>query len=378
MGVLSAGVTRNVNGHRNPRVRGERGEGHMRRGSIATLALMVAGSFAAPLAVRAQEAPTTPAPPSEAEAYAARVELGETQVAAVGHTQAEATGDVDESNAHAGALEIGPEPPPSEQFGGTQEGAGEKKGGLIDTGGTDFDQLGRIGILPWSAAVSESGGARHAKAHAGLLEVLLAPGGTRILELNVLTSDSSADHTDAKSTSRAATDGVVVILGDPSTDQSLTLRILHSEASSESGSETFLLEIAGNKILTNSDDLGMGIAQICSAINIPGLLQLLCVQASGGAAEFAQAVLGDGAIGVADLFKVVQSGGAGAPAPEPEPPTVAGETEEAPAPAAPAAAGGMLPRTGAELAVFALALLVLALAVGAGAYYRRMEGAAIA
>lgn len=303
----------------------------------------------------------TPAPPAEAEAYAAQLQLGGSQVAAVGHTEATAGGTAD--TAHAGALEIGPEPPPAEQFGGTQTGPGASSGNFIDTAGTGFDQLGRIAVLPWSTSVTQDAAGRHARAHAGVLELLLAPGGTRVLELRVLTSDAAADYTAARSTSRGATDGVVVILGDPSTDQSLSITILHSEASSEGTASTYLIRIGNgpNEIATigasGDGALGDGLAQICSAINIPGLLRLLCVQASGGLAEFAQATLGDGAAqgGLADLLRAQAAGGSGG-APAAPAPQVLGAQATAPAPAPPAVAGAALAATGMGLAGFAAAM----------------------
>lgn len=347
----------------------------------ALTAVAAAGALAAaPLVARAQEAPTAPAPPSEAEAYAAQLQLGGEQVAAVGHTQAQAGSDAGASSAHAGAVELGPEPPPAEQFGGTQEGAGASSGAFIETDDTGFEQLGRIAVTPWEAAVSEDGSGRHSHAKASLLELLLAPGGTRILQVSVFVSESSADHTDALSKSRASTDGVVVILGDPSTDQSLTLRILHSEASSESGASTYVISIADNKIASNEDELGGGLAQICSAINIPGLLKLLCVQASGGAAQVLGAVLGDGGAqgGLVDLLRVQQAGGAGAePAPVAPAPEVMGITEVAPeAPAEAEVAGASLPRTGAGVMGFAAGLLVLLGALQIAMVQRRARLAA--
>lgn len=371
---------------------------------------IVAVAFAAlaalaPAAVRAQEVPppppepdaaeapaapapppdqsasaTTPAPPSEAEAHAAQAELGGGQVAAVGHTEAEAGEGEDQNSAHAGAVEVGDEPPPAEQFGGTQEGPGASSGAVIDTGGTGFDELGRIAVAPWSAQVSEDATGRHSRAHASLLELLVAPGGTRVLEFRVLTSDTAADYLASRSTGRASTDGVVLILGDPADpERSLVVHIFHSEANSEAGSRTYLIDINGNTVGANDDDLGAGLAQICGAINIPGLLRLFCVQASGGVAEFAQAALGDGAEqgGTLRLFGVAVAGGDAAEAPAPTPPPDAGG---APAPpsasvlgatvsgpetprAAPteAAGAGATPRTGAG-SVLSAALVMLGLA----------------
>lgn len=320
-------------------------------------------------------AQTAPAPPSEAEAYAAQVQLGGSQVAAVGHAQTQ-TGEAPDT-AHAGALEIGPEPPPAEQFGGTQEGPGDASGGLIETAGTGFDELGRLAVLPWSASVSEDATGRHARAHSGLLEVLLAPGGTRILELRVLTADAASNYTPLKSTANSSSDGVVLILGDPATPESLTIRILHSEASSESGSSTFLLEIAGQRLVTNDDDLGGALAQICGAINIPGLLQLVCVSAAGGAAEFAQAIIGDGASGggVADLFNAQIAGGAGGDAGGAGGNGGGGATAVLGAAAAPDTSGqaGALPATGMALGGLAAGIAMLGSAFFVFPRYRALR-----
>lgn len=331
--------------------------------------ILVVGALVALMASLSSAQAQTPAPPAEAEAYAAQVQLGGGQVAAVGHTNATAGSTPDQ--AHAGALELGPEPSPTAEMGvvGDQAGPGEANGGLIETGGTEFDQLGRLAVFPWSVSVSEDATGRHSRAHAGLLELLLAPGGNRILELRVLTSDSSADYLTAASSSRAAADGVVVILGDPSTDQSLTVSILHSEASSTGTASTYLIRLSNgpNEIVTlgasGDGALGDGLAQLCGAINIPGLLRLVCVQASGGLAEFAQATLGDGAAqgGVVDLFLARGTGGGAGPAIEGTP-EVLGEAETAPAPPA-AVEGAALPRTGMGLAGFAAALIVLSSAL---------------
>ena len=305
---------------------------HSRRWIVA---VAVAASLLVMPAASAQTV-EEPAPPSEAEAYAAQLQLGGEQVAAVGHTQAEADQSAADSSAHAGALELGPEPPPAEQLGGTQEGTGESSGAIFDTA-TDaegFEALGRIAITPWNAKVTE--GSTHSAAHASLLEVLLAPGGTQLLSLVVLTSDSAADYTDALSTSHSSTDGVVLMLGPPG--EGLEVHILHSEASSSSGASSYVININGTKLITNEDELGQGIAQICSAVAIPQLLSLLCVQASGGLAEAAQVTLGDGGAmgGLADLFRATNAGGGTSTfGPVPEPASVLGVTEQAPA--APAA-----------------------------------------
>ncbi|MBI2170209.1 MAG: hypothetical protein HYU28_12035 [Actinobacteria bacterium] len=337
-----------------------------RLGNIIGVGFLPAVFSAAPLSALAQ---TTPPPPAEAEAYAAQLQAGGQQVVAVGHTQATAGPDAGSSAAHAGAIEIGPEPPGDAHVGGSQTGSGGAKGSTFDTAGTGFDQLGRVALTPWFVLMAEDGTGRHSRAHAALLELVLNPGGNKVLDVRLLTSDSAADHSSSKSTAASSADGVVLILGDPANGQGLELWVLHSEASSEAGASGYLLNVNGNKLATTSDQLGAGLRQLCAAIQIPNALKLACVQASGGAAEAFQALLGDGGArgALVDVARAEGSGGAASAPPQ----VLGGEVAPppapapAPAPTPPAVAGAELPRTGAVLGAVAGLLAALGLAIRA-------------
>lgn len=305
--------------------------------AVAGAALVVPGVAAA------AETVTQPAQPGSAEAVAAQVQ----GVLAVGHTKAEA-GEQD-SSATANALELGGNPPAS-QFGGSTND-GEQSGALLDTNDTP---LGRVQVTPWHAKAAKSDSCRTASGEAALARVTVVD--SKTLDVNVLQSQSAAEHCGLTSKGSGSSDGATVNLGDGA----LALLLLHSEAASDSTGKNYVLSVNGNEILGNDQAGGN------CALELPGLLSLTCLVVGGGEGSVFSTVAGitagGGALG-ADVSSVKAQQASAAPA------VMDNTVEPAPAPSAePAAApGGTLPFTGAELGTLVLAGASL-LGSGGGLY----------
>ena len=320
----------------------------MRRIALLLIGLLAAG-FGLAVSVRAEE------PPPNAEAVAAQV----SGVAAVGHTKADATGD--QTDASASALEIG-DGPPSDRFGGRQRGPGHSHGALLDTG----DSLPvRTQLTPWEAAGGTNGDCRTASGTAALVRVY-APS---LVDLAVLRSTSSAQQCGNRSSGRAASDGAAVALGD----NALTADVLHSERSSDGHGEARLAQLQGSDI-GNDDQLGGP-----CAIDLQGLLTLACLAARGsdsgaGDARVADAAaLGSGGVDAVVGYAAAapkQTGGNANEEGSPGAgggtaggnPTSAGAGGAVPSEANAAAAAGRMAGTGAELARWVAAALLLLMA----------------
>lgn len=317
-------------------------------------AVIVAGVMSGMLMAAPMAASAEPAPPASAEAVAAQVD----GVVAVAHTKADA--DATTGSATANALEVGGTPPVA-QAGGTQQGTGNQAGAVLDTGDLP---VGRVQVAPWDVGVSTGADARRATARAALLRLtLLGPGAPALLAVNVLQSYSEANHTDGLSTANSSSDGATVNVADL-----VNLVLLHSEASSQNGSKSYVIGLNGTELITNKD-----VGAACN-IALPGILELVCVSASGGpgdkvvSASTVDAVVTAVSSGLTGKVTGVTS--SAGPATTPAPSVLSGELSAGAAPAG-------LPRTG--LAVGIATAVGVALA-GAGAmllWFRRRMAPAV-
>jgi len=208
----------------------------------------------------------TPAPGGTAEAYA----LNLANILAISHTKASASGSGTSSTADP--LELGGSVP-STQFGGTQNGNGNSKGALLDTGpSSQF----RLALTPWSATNSQSSSGSTASAVSDIVLLDLGdPSTSQSASLRVLQSKSDASWTPAASSGSSSADGAILNAGGPS---GLTIDLLHSESSSSGAGSSYLVSINGTPIGSSSQVNGQ------CALTIPSLLSLSCVTSSGGVA----------------------------------------------------------------------------------------------
>lgn len=285
-------------------------------------------------------AQTTPAPPGSAEAVAAEVD----GVVRVAHTKAEANPDPTTSKATANALEVGGNPLLAE-LGSTQTGPGEQNNALLEVG--DLSSTG-VKVAPSSAKVTRDGGNSTSTARAALLRlVLLSPS---LLAIDVLQSFSEANYNGSTSTGAGSSDGVAATVAD----QKVTL--LHSEASTANGGESYVVGLNDTKLITNRD-----VGQTTKIVDIPGILRLNAVSVDGGAgSDLVKASAVDAAVAnVPAVLSGVTAAGS------PQPVAAAAPAELG---AADTGSGGGLPRTG--LAVGGLLLLGAGL-IGSGALVAR-------
>jgi hypothetical protein len=299
-----------------------------------------------------------PAPPSEAHGVALQVG------SLLDISKTDATAGSGTTSAQASVIRLGGQP--LLDLGGVQKGDGETGGALLDTGaGAPI----RLEVAPWHAAVSgTSGPKRHSKASAALARAAIS----NLVRLGVLTSTSEASYTDAKSTGTASSDGI-----DLGLLEAVRVVLLHSEVATEGHGHSYLIGVNGTEIGTDDQ---LGSSPICG-LNVPNVLALSCLAASGGvagnvnsgAAEVAKATpAADALEALSPVAAIVasSSSGSGQPGitvPAPVNAVQAAEAERTTVPEAPAvkaaeAAGpGALPRTGsgaASLAASALAALL--------------------
>ena len=287
-------------------------------------------------------AQTTPAPPGGAEAVAAQVD----GVVEIAHTQAGATSDPATSTATANALEVGGNPPLA-QLGSSQTGEGETGNSLLSVG--DLASTG-VQVAPSSAKVASGGGTRTSTARAALLRlVLINPG---LLAIDVLQSFSEATHSDQASTGRGSTDTVNATIAGQ------RIVLLHAEASTAAGGESYLVGINDLKLVTNRD-----VGQTTRVIDLPGILRLNAVTVQGGpGSNLVSAAAVDAAVAnVPAVLNGTTASGAASPGPvAAAAPAELGEVT---------GGGGGLPRTG--FLVGGLALFGAAL-IGIGALVARL------
>ncbi|HVA73778.1 MAG TPA: hypothetical protein VNF71_04360 [Acidimicrobiales bacterium] len=210
---------------------------------------------------------TTPAPTGSAEAYAAEV----AGIVGISHTNASASSTGTSSSANA--LELAGKPP-APQFGGSQNGAGTSSNDLLDTGpNSQF----RLELTPWSATNTESGGQNNASAIADIVVLDLGDQTTaESASLRLLQSTSNASWNSSASSGNSSSDGAILTLGGPS---GLNIDLLHADANSNGTGSSYLLSVNGTEIGSSGQVNGQ-----CT-LTIPALLSLDCLTASGGTAN---------------------------------------------------------------------------------------------
>ena len=288
---------------------------------------------------------STPAPPGDASAVAAEID----GVITVAKTQAHAgpTG----GGADADALTV----LGNQISGGSQNGVGSKQGNLIGTGATP---VGDAEVAPWSAKVTDAGGGYQSHAEAALAYAKVAD----LLELWLLHSQSDATWTPDSSTGDSQSDGAEVKALDM-----LDIKVLHSEAHSTGKGHSDLLVVNDTEI--GSSDQANGACKL----DLSPVLNLLCLQASGGAgkdgvtsaaADVATFDIGGGSL-TGTISGSSSSGGAAGTPDLPTPSQAAhrgGSRESAARPPAATPAQGALPFTGADAqrsAAVALAMTMI-------------------
>ncbi|MGH9036513.1 MAG: hypothetical protein ACRD0O_12190 [Acidimicrobiia bacterium] len=320
------------------------------------LAALPACLLAVPVAAQAARTGLIPAPPASATATA----LSVADLLDVSTTGAQA--DTDTSSAQATVVELGGEPLLG--LGGTQSGPGTSDGALLDTGSTLPAQ---VQVAPWEATASQSDTERSSRGSAAAARADVP----EVLDVDVLESESQATHTDEKSTGEGSSNGVNLGLLEI-----LRIVLFHSEVSSEGNGSSFLVGLNGTEI--GSDEQLSG---ICSLVVAHPLLSVSCLDVAGGLGGGLAELAGIDSslvppVQLASAFSVGTSGGTGesvlGAVEEAAPVAAATETARAPeADAATEIAGGMLPRTGAGVALTALAA---ALAIALGLALRKVSG----
>ncbi len=311
---------------------------HLAYAALPACALLVFSPFSAKAEI------STPAPPGKASAVAAQVG------SLIDISKTSAVADSTTPQADASVIRIGGQTLLG--LGGSQKGDGQQGGALLDTGANNPI---RLELAPWAAKVEGTAGpTRRSKASAALARANVA----NVVKASVLHSESEASWTDTKSTGTAFSNGVEVGLLD-----AIDIVLLHSEVKTEGKGHSYLVGLNGTEIGTDEQ---LGKSPLC-ALNLPSLLALSCLTASGGtgaapgapteaAAEVAKvdpAVAAVSLIDPVDAFTAASSSGSGSapvvtlPA-APAPIAAAEDTREAAAPAAIAPAAA-LPRTGAAL-----------------------------
>ena len=210
---------------------------------------------------------TVPAPASTADAYAAKVD----GLLAVSHTNATASGSGTTSTANP--LELGGPNPPASQFGGTQNGAGSNSNALLDTAPYAPANQFRLALTPW--AVSNTQNTASAVSDIVLLD-LGDQTTAQSASVRVLQSTSNATWNPSASSANASSDGAIVKAGGPG---GLDIDLLHAETNSSGTGHSYLLSINGNEIGSSNQVNG------ACTLTIPGLLSLDCLTATGGVAN---------------------------------------------------------------------------------------------
>ena len=232
-----------------------------------------------------------PAPPSTAEATA--LDVG--GIVGVGHT--EGTSGQSVESATANAVELGGKP----LIGGTQNGVGTNAGALLDTKQTP---LGRVEVAPHDATVAQPApGKKTSNANAAAARANVINPDTA--SVDVLQSSSNTSWENAVSRASSSSDALVLNLGGA---DGLTLKVLHSESSSDGHGLTYVLSI-NDQPLISIDELGR---QIC-AIDLGDLLDVSCLAVTGGIGSVTTSAL-DATVGGANglnatAIKAAGSGG---------------------------------------------------------------------
>jgi hypothetical protein len=327
--------------------------------STAATLLVGAGSVA-----RAEVAPHAsgntamiPAPPGSATADAVRVRPLDTCVSC---TSAEA--GPGSATSHATALRLVGH---DVSAGRSLDGTGRDHGALV---AVPANPLLSLGLLDWQQRTS-AGETSTAHSRAALLDLALAPEGPDsggALTVSVLRATSDAGYQGLSSQGSGSNDGAVVDAGKGA----LVIVLLHSDASSANRGSAYVLGINGTRILSSEQTGSTGIP-----ITVPGVAGLVLLQVTTGGGNGATAT--GAAVGtVSDLLGqsgeqagVLTASSAGvASAASPNAGT-------APATGTAAVSAGKLstPKTGVEIGLGGL-LLVLGGAGLAAASLRRRRG----
>jgi hypothetical protein len=295
-----------------------------------------------------QSTSSTP-PPGTAEANALLVD----PLLAIAHTRA--TAGNGSGSATGNAVELGGEPLVEGMTGGTQQGAGSSEGSLLDTGVTP---LGQLQLTPWGATVTSTGDKTTADGDAALLRLFLVD--PTVLRAAVLQSHSHAESDSNGTSSSSSSDGATVDAGDGA----LSIGVLHAESSSSSGGHSYLVSVNGNEIGSSDDANGS------CALDVPSVVSLSCLTATGGpgaaAAAVGEATLGGGQAG-GTVVGTKATGQAVTQGSGPAPTTASASSDSS----------GALPFTGSSLPPI-VALGTFAVAAGAWLQQasRRMRGTA--
>lgn len=221
---------------------------------------VVAALSLAPTAAYPQE-PTGGTAAPNGTASSTVVKVGE--IVTISETEAEAGPET--GRARAGVIYLNGQPVLG--TGGEQEGAGRKEDALFDTGETP---LGRLQLAPWEVEVTEGDSERTARGRSAALDLYVVDEDT--VSVVLLESRSEARHSDGRSSGSSSSDGARLRIGGDLVD----VTILHSEASSENGSKSYVLKVNGTEI-GNDEQLG----QICN-LEIPNVVIVGCLQTGGG------------------------------------------------------------------------------------------------
>jgi hypothetical protein len=300
----------------------------------------------------------TPAPGASASASAVNID----GIVTVGGTNTSADGSG--GSASADALDI----LGTRVAGGdTKDPTKPAKGQLIGTGTTP---LGDAEVAPWSAAVTHAGDSSSADADAALAHAGLAG----LLEIWVLHSHSHSDYTTSHSSGSSSSDGAEV-----AGPNGLDIKVLHAEASSGHDGKSDLLVVNGTEIGSSSQANG------ACKLDLDPVIQLLCLEASGGTSSTgvttsgADVVTATGLVPGTTVVGAGTSGGTSQTAVTPTAPKPAKKPAHHPAtkPASgplPHTGPGMLPHTGVEvglLSAYGAALLGLGGAIVTAGRRRR-------
>jgi hypothetical protein len=307
------------------------------------------GIIAIPLAALASTAPV-----GSAAGTALTAGSSSSPIASISSTSAQAgsTG----SGSSADVLSLGG----NTLIGGSSSNGKTASGSLAGTGSA---APADVEVAPWSARSTAPSGA--SSSSEGQSAVANATAGA--VSGRVASSDSKADYTTSpdgtttKSSGCTTTDGLVV------NGPGIALDVLHADACSNGQGNAFLASLNGNQIGTQAQ-----IQAICKNLNVPSVLALNCVAASGGAGSLFEEVLG-GVLGPNDsgipvtLFGANGVGGGAGVTPGVVTAS-AGSGNSAvsgvltPAPSGPGTAGapgGNLPFTGAPIALWLLTSVAL-------------------
>lgn len=226
----------------------------------------------------------TPAPGASASASAAQIN----GILTIGGTNTSANGSG--GSASADALDI----LGTRVAGGSSSDPSKpSKGQLIGTGSTP---AGDVEVAPWSAAVTHNGSDSSADADAALAHAGLAG----LLEVWVLHSHSHSDYSTDKSSGSSSSDGAEV-----KGPNGLDIKVLHAEASSGHTGKSDLLVVNGTEI--GSSDQTNGACKL----DLDPVIQLLCLQASGGTGSNGVTTSGAEVVGVTGVVPGTTVVGAG-------------------------------------------------------------------